>query len=232
MAKAVFFESDGVMVETAKEDLAAFNTAFESVGIKTRWNEDLFARVAGTPGTKARLSAYFERFGWPLTQHGHEKLIDDLEAAHKDTMMAAARAGRLPLRPGMKALIDGAHSAGSTLAIVTEMDGDLVTTCLSQLGLSSATKLQFMVCEGSAEKSKPAPEPYRAALQIAGLPPEQAIAVEGSPAGVRSAKAAGLFVIGVGNRLFSADRLAAADHVVLDLDSEAGAAALASAVMG
>ncbi|MEO0467126.1 MAG: HAD-IA family hydrolase [Pseudomonadota bacterium] len=231
MPKAVFFESDGVLVETALEDLAAFNTAFQAANLKTRWDRELFARIAATPGTKARLRAYFDRYGWPLTQAGDDALVEKLTDIHKASMLSAARGGRLALRPGIKAMIDGAHGAEATLAIVTEMDGDVVTNCLAQLGLSAATKLKFMVCDGTSEKGKPAPDPYLAALQIAELGAEDAIAVEASPAGIRAAKEAGVFVIGAGNNLFPAQRLSGADKVISDLHSEDGVAALAEAIL-
>ena len=231
MPKAVFFESDGVLVETALEDLAAFNTAFQAANLQTRWDKELFARIAATPGTRQRIRAYFDRFGWPLTQAGDDALVEKLADVHKAAMLSAARGGRLPLRAGIRDMIDTAHGTEATLAIVTEMDGDVVTNCLSQLGLAAATRLKFMVCDGTSEKTKPAPEPYKAALQIADVAAEDAIAVEASPAGVRAAKEAGLLVIAVGNGLFPAERLSGADRVIPDLQSETGVMALCEAIL-
>lgn len=44
---------------------------------------------------------------------------------------------------------------------------------------------------------KPHPEPYIRALQLAGVRPSQAIAIENAPLGVKSAATAGVFTIGV-----------------------------------
>jgi len=232
MLKAVFLEMDGVLLETAAADLAAFNTAFELLEVPTRWDEAIYARIAGTQGARARLSAYFERYGWPLTRQGNDKLLTELAEAHDAALLSAARGGDLILKAGAAPLIDQLHGAGAVLGVVTEMPEAVVATCLSQLGLSGATKVAFMVCDGTAARSKPAPDPFEAALAQAGVPAVEAIAIEGSQAGIRAAKAAGLRVLGVGNALFPADRLAAADGVVADLDTAAAATALSDMVSG
>ena len=226
MPKAVFLEMDGVLVETAAADLAAFNTAFALLEVPTRWDEALYLRIAGTQGARARLSAYFERYGWPLTRQGNEKLLTELAEAHDVALLSAARSGNLVLKVGAAPLIDQFHAAGAVLGIVTEMPEAVVATCLSQLGLSGATKVAFMVCDGTAASSKPAPDPYKAALIQAAVLAAEAIAIEGSQGGIRAAKAAGLRVLGVGNELFPADRLAAADGVIADLDTVEAAKAL------
>lgn len=61
---------------------------------------------------------------------------------------------------------------------------------------------------------KPAPEPYLRAAAAIGVPPTQCSAVEDTPVGVRSARAAGLFTVAVVRAHSDADQLAAADRVV------------------
>ena len=230
MLKAVFLEMDGVLVETAAVDLAAFNTAFEQLEVPTRWDAALYTRIAGTQGARARLAAYFERYGWPLTRQGNDKLLSELAEAHDAALLSATRSGELTLRAGVAPLIDQLHGSGVVLGVVTELPEAVVATCLSQLGLSGATKVTFMISDGNAARSKPAPDPYEAALAQVGVPAGVAIAIEGSQGGIRAAKAADLRVIAVGNEMFPADRLAAADDVVADLDSAEAARALSDIV--
>jgi len=49
------------------------------------------------------------------------------------------------------------------------------------------------------------------------LEPRSCIAIEDTPAGIRSAKDAGLYVIGVTNS-FASDELDTADHIVVGLE--------------
>lgn len=53
------------------------------------------------------------------------------------------------------------------------------------------------VTSRDVEHGKPHPEPYIRAMQLAGVSPSQAIAIENAPLGVKSAATAGAFTIGV-----------------------------------
>ena len=71
--------------------------------------------------------------------------------------------------------------------------------------------------------SKPSPEPYRLAVQQLSaaigqtLRPEECVAVEDSSWGLQSAKAAGLFAVGI-THTYPAERLSLADAVLANLD--------------
>lgn len=56
---------------------------------------------------------------------------------------------------------------------------------------------QMRITSRNVEHGKPHPEPYIRAMQLAGVSPSQAIAVENAPLGVKSAATAGAFTIGV-----------------------------------
>ena len=56
-----------------------------------------------------------------------------------------------------------------------------------------------IVSGSDVENTKPAPDPYRLAVELMGVLPAQCVAIEDSAAGVESARAAGLLVIGLGD---------------------------------
>ena len=64
---------------------------------------------------------------------------------------------------------------------------------------------------GCPRRAKPAPDLYTRALEVVGLDASEAIAIEDSPNGIGSAKAAGLRVVAVPNELTSALDLSQAD---------------------
>jgi HAD superfamily hydrolase (TIGR01509 family) len=70
-----------------------------------------------------------------------------------------------------------------------------VEWCLNRVGLRSELDGQIFAAD-MVERAKPHPDLYQLALNTFSLEPEQALAIEDSPTGVKAAKAAGLRVIG------------------------------------
>jgi beta-phosphoglucomutase len=80
-----------------------------------------------------------------------------------------------------------------------------------------------IVTSADTIRHKPDPEPCLVALARLGLQPAQAVAVDDSPNGVRSAHAAGLLVIGLEGAFDAAALLGAgADRVAADLATLTG----------
>jgi beta-phosphoglucomutase-like phosphatase (HAD superfamily) len=67
-------------------------------------------------------------------------------------------------------------------------------------------------------RTKPDPAVYRLALSDLGVDAAEAIAVEDSPNGIAAAKAAGLFVVAVPNRMTAGLDVSAADLVLSSLE--------------
>lgn len=74
--------------------------------------------------------------------------------------------------------------------------------------------MDFVLANGDYERSKPAPDPYQAALQRFGAAPEQAIAVEDSERGLRSALAAGIDCVVVANDFVRGQDFSGATHSI------------------
>ena len=126
------------------------------------------------------------------------------------------RARRVPWKSGAPALLDRCRAIGLTAMIVTSSDRITVACALQASGGSG---LHLRLCAEDVRRRKPDPEPYALAARRLGLPPERCWAVEDSPSGVASARAAGIGrVIAVPDRIAAADlRAAGASHLLDDL---------------
>ena len=74
-----------------------------------------------------------------------------------------------------------------------------------------------VVAAEDVEHGKPDPAGYRRALDLLGIDPQAAVAVEDSEAGVTAAKAAGVYTVAVVSTV-GADRLAGADELAARLN--------------
>ena len=77
--------------------------------------------------------------------------------------------------------------------------------------------MRFVLASGDYPRSKPAPDPYLAALERFGIEARHAVAVEDSERGLRAAVAAGVDCIVVANAFITGQDLSAATHRVESL---------------
>lgn len=101
--------------------------------------------------------------------------------------------GDLQARPGIIELIKALHDAGVPLAVATSGRRATAKKTLAGLGLDGY--FETVVGIEDAGRPKPDPAPYAIALERLGVAPADAVAIDDSPAGVRSARAAGLAVV-------------------------------------
>jgi beta-phosphoglucomutase len=78
-------------------------------------------------------------------------------------------------------------------------------------------RFRFIVASGDTPRSKPAPDPYRKAAELHGLPPERCVAIEDSRWGIASAKDAGLACVGI-THSYPRSELQGADVVIDTLE--------------
>ncbi|HOE65641.1 MAG TPA: HAD family phosphatase [Candidatus Hydrogenedentes bacterium] len=99
---------------------------------------------------------------------------------------------------------------GTPCAVATSSGRDSARLALGLAGL--LPYFAAMVCWEDVARHKPAPDPYVRAAQLLGVPPRDCAAVEDSPAGIASAKAAGCVALAV-KTSYPHERLVAADYV-------------------
>ncbi len=102
----------------------------------------------------------------------------------------------MPLRLGVRRLIEEARQAGIRLAIATTSAPDNVLALL-ETGLAPDSPSWFEVIAAGdvVPAKKPAPDIYLYALEAMGLPPSACVAIEDSHVGLRAATQAGLTTV-------------------------------------
>jgi beta-phosphoglucomutase len=212
--QAVIFDCDGVLVDTEPLHYRAFQEVLVPLGLGHDFNIYL-ERFVGFDDRDAFIYA-FEEAGRKLDPKTLEKLIESKSAALRQLI----RQGVLSF-PGVVELVNGLMAAGVPMAIASGAHRDEVEAFITSLGLNGV--FGVIVAADEVKKSKPDPETYLLAIERLGKgpllrppAPEHCIAIEDTPAGILSAKSAGLTLIAVTNSFPSAD-LAEADMVVSSL---------------
>lgn len=99
----------------------------------------------------------------------------------------------LPVKPGAKELLAYGKERGFQIAIATSSRKEYAQKVLKEAGI--AEYFDGGVFGDMVQHTKPHPEIYQKACESIKVKPEQCLALEDAPAGVRSAYAAGLKVI-------------------------------------
>jgi HAD superfamily hydrolase (TIGR01509 family) len=97
-------------------------------------------------------------------------------------------------RPGAARLLAAVRAARIPTALVTATHRHLVEVALVTIG---ADRFDAVVAGDDLDDTKPHPAPYRTAAALLGAEPADCVAIEDSPTGVASARAAGCVVLGV-----------------------------------
>jgi HAD superfamily hydrolase (TIGR01509 family) len=122
-----------------------------------------------------------------------DALVARLHAAKTRHYTALLGRGGIPLRPGVRRLLEEARRRGIRLAIATTTTPDNVTALL-QNAISADAESWFEVI-GAGDvvgAKKPAPDIYYYVLERMGLSSSQCVAFEDSENGLRAAQEAGL----------------------------------------
>jgi HAD superfamily hydrolase (TIGR01509 family) len=120
--------------------------------------------------------------------------LDDLVAAY-DLDLRRQLAQVHETLPGVRELLAALKRNSVPIAVASSSLPEWIDALLRGLGLSDA--FDAAVSARQVARPKPAPDVYLLAAERLGVAPERCIAIEDTPTGLASAKAAGMFVIQV-----------------------------------
>jgi beta-phosphoglucomutase len=218
MLQAIIFDFDGVLVDSEPLHFRAFQIVGEPLGVTFDYATYLQTYVGfdDRDGFRYMLTGRAE----PLEPAMEQRVAALCQQKQQvfDRLLAEGAAAI----PGAVALVTAARQA-MPIAIASGATAGEIASMLQVIGLAGA--FEVIVSADDVTRSKPDAESYALAVQRLRrekaqpeLAPAQCLAIEDTPAGLASAKAAGLQTLGL-TTTSARDQLAGADQVV---DSLAG----------
>lgn len=207
MIRAVVFDLDGTLISTEEVwDAVRRELVIERGG---RWADDAHEVMMGMSTPE-----------WTGYMHRDLRLAMEPDAIADEVARRLARSyrRRLPLLPGAReAVLDAARRW--PLGVASSSPREIIALAVGLAGLDGA--FEVLLSSEEVARGKPAPDVYLEVLARMGVAPADAAAVEDSSSGIRSARAAGMRVVAIPNRLYppSPEALALADAVVPDAAS-------------
>jgi len=207
---AVLFDMDGVLIDSEPAHEAAINEAVVDFGL--------------APFTQAT----FERYFYGRTDYSgfvdYLTAIDRLDLTIADLMAATAVAYERRFASNVRGYPDAldalraAGRRGYRVAIVSGARNREIELAVARFEL--APYLDAIIGGDDVPTGKPDPAPYLAGANRLDIQPERCVVIEDAPAGIASARAAGMRCLAV-QRSRDPAQLAAADRVVETVTIEA-----------
>jgi len=173
----LLLDNDGVLVDSERLYYAANHAVLREQGVELGHAD--FADISLRKGT-----GVFQLVPG-IDTDGERALRDDRNRRY-DALLAEA--GDLVL-PGVRETL-AELAASYRIAVVTSSRKDHFATIHRASGLLQHA--EFVLANGDYPRTKPAPDPYLAAMERFGAAPDECLVVEDSPRGLVSATAAGI----------------------------------------
>jgi HAD superfamily hydrolase (TIGR01509 family) len=188
MIRAVFWDNDGVLVDTEKLYFQATREFLLHAGVTL--TEELFQRISLGEGRSV--------FDLALEKGVSQAEIDRLHDLRNRRYTQLVKEG-VTILPGVEETLAALARRGLLQAIVTSSRRIHFEAMHLQTGLPSC--FDFILTREDYTLSKPHPEPYRLAMEKSGCGPAECLVVEDSERGCQAAVAAGIRCLVVPNDL-------------------------------
>ncbi len=200
----VLFDFDGVCADTEPLGLELDRRAFSTYGFVP--TEEELHSLVGTTGEES-IPAVFAAHGLCVSAAEYWSHRGDNSWIYRDAPLEPS--------PGVCELLARLRARGVRTGLVSTTSARDILSALNRLGLASC--FDVLVTGDLVERRKPDPMPYLEALRHLGFEAEGNVAIEDSPTGIASAKAAGLYVVGYAGGRIVQDT-SAADETVTGFD--------------
>lgn len=182
--QAVIFDLDGTLLETERLVITAGMRALGDMGLPQK--RETLQSLVGTVGDdtadmlRATYGADFDM-----------ALYDRIWTAHFNALLAQG----IPLRPGVRDLLDHLQAIGMPYAIATNSRTEGATHHLDLAGILPYFAPAHIHGRDQVENPKPAPDLFLLAAAGLGIAPQDCLAFEDSGPGAAAAYAAGMTVV-------------------------------------
>ena len=183
--QAVIFDMDGVLVDSEPAFFEAVNDVLTPTGKRIEWEQ--YQRLLLGTSVSATWAGVLEMLD--LQAEDVQPYVD----RYGDALLEALRRPR-GLLPGVQALIKELKRRNVSIGLATSSWRAWVEALLGAADLPLDT-FDALAWRETVERSKPAPDLYLKAAELLGVAAERCVAIEDTPAGIASAKAAGMYAV-------------------------------------
>ena len=184
-SRAVLWDLDGTIVDTATHHFAAWQTALAGRGVDL--TPEMFVRTFGRRNADVLRDILGESLG--------DEEIRKLGAAKEENYRARVRSANLEPLPGVASWLERLRASGWRQAIASSAPHANITAIFDGLDLHDA--FDAIAGDEDVERGKPDPQVFRIAAAKLYVPPHRTIVIEDAPAGIEGAHRAGMRAIGV-----------------------------------
>jgi HAD superfamily hydrolase (TIGR01509 family) len=197
--RVIIFGGIGTIANTSYLQRKAFNTAFEELSIEWFWGKEEYISLLAQSGGESRITEYNNKYGG-LPKGLLPARVHKLNTRLFHRFMTDSI---LPLREGVRSVIDSAKFNNIKLAFATTTSKDNIDTLLNSAGLDPST-FDIITNRSLVDASKPNPEVYEYCLEKLNILAADSMAIEDSKSGVKAAIGAGITCVAFPNE-FTAD---------------------------
>ena len=183
MIKAVIFDLDGLILDTEKLLVKFWCQAANEAGFPMQTEHALHIRSLGRKFAIPYLSEVF----------GPEFDYINIRSRRMELMAEHIHEHGLEKKPGLEELLNFLQKNRIPAAVATATDKLRAEKYLQQTGLLHY--FSCVICAAMVENGKPKPDIYLFAASRLGLKPQECMALEDSPNGVRAASSAGCVTV-------------------------------------
>ena len=194
--KALILDMDGIIVDTEPIHINSFRVLIDELGFN--YTEDFLNSLVGF-SVENNIETILKKNNH-FSENAKQNSVKKRESIYLDLLTSSS------IKPidGVYNIIKICKRKNLKLALASSSSNEQVSTILKLTELDYA--IDIIVNGDEVRKKKPAPDIYLKAIKRLNFQPNDCLAVEDSPAGILSAKSAGLKCIGVINQY--SDKLA------------------------
>ena len=198
---AVLFDMDGLLTDSEGVGYRLLKEGGRQLGFEL--DDRFLSDLTGTNDVEC-----VEAFNRNYPGIDAERLLQ----MYRDRMYAASVGGEIPLKPGVRELLDVLDGHSIPRAVVSSNDRFIIESNLKGHGILE--RFDAIVSGDMIRRSKPEPDIYLAAANALGVLPANCLVLEDSPNGLKAGRAAGMRTCMVPDRIPYTDALrACADDV-------------------
>lgn len=207
--KAVILDMDGVLVDSEPYHVQSFKIMMDE--LKLNYDDNFVHSFIGH-SIESNIESINEHY-----MQGQELNLTEAVAYRDALYLDLIKQADLKPMSGIVELIETCRINDIPLALASssvQEQVEVILTKLSRNGWNLNTIFTSIVTGDDVKKLKPSPDIYKKTVVNLNMPAKECFAIEDSPAGVQSAKSAGLHCIALKSVFIDSSKLKGADLLV------------------